>query len=695
MTLLRHSRGSRLAHRALLALIALLASQPVRAIQAQNGKRPMTLDDAFRVVQVGGALISPDGRWAFYSRTTRDFATDSSKTTWWLAPTDASSPARQFIGEAGAGNAAWAPDSRTIYFLRSVNRVRQLHSISLDGGEALALTEFKENEGTWTLAPTGTFFVIRRAEKDSVLEKKKKDGWDHVYVDEGSNGQNAEAWSNLWTYDLATKKLDRLTQRDWTVGALDVSADGRRIVLAARTDNKRNTGGASELYLVDVATKGITRLTENAGPEGNPRWAPGDRAIVFSAVSLDKWDHGNGDLWWMDLETKQVRNLTKGHTGPISEPVFTPDGRYVLFDGGYGTARWPRRVEVATGKMDDLATTHGLMNVTSWSKDRSTYLYTYADFNTPADLYTGRAGQTTDRQVRLTDANPWVRDSIAMGRVEVVQWKSVKDFTIEGLLHTPAGHDATAKKPLPLILSIHGGPAGAWTNTFSVIGHVYTGLGYAMLSPNVRGSVGYDDKLMRGNTNDIGGGDFHDLMTGVDAMIARGLTVPDSISLRGWSYGGILGGWTITQTPRFKAASLGAMVSDWTSEYGPGFNFDVSLWYIGGDPWTNAQAFREKSSLTHVNKVRTPTLLLHGDNDVTDTPAQSMNFFAGLQRFGVPSRYVRFPNEPHGFGKMKHQRVRDAEEIQWMQHYVRGLKDYAYPEPPGAKKPAAAAQAVP
>ena len=683
------TRSTRVLRSVLAAMAAVSLAVPPPAVaqeRAGQEKRPMTLDDGFRMVGVGGGLISPDGKWVVFSKRVRNYDKEESKTTWWLAPTDGSREPFQFIGDSGGSSLTWAPDSKSIYFSRAREKVNQIHQIKLSGGEALAITEWKEKQGSWRLSPDGTFFILRKNEEHKDRKDRDKEGYDQIYVNEGPNGQGRGSWSNLWKYDPESRELTRLTERDWSVGAFDIAPDNGRIVLSARPDNRRNTGGRAELYLLDIESKEITRLTENESPEGGPTWAPDGKRIVFRAVSLEKWDQGNGDYWMMDVESREVRNLTADHEGPLGAPMFSPDGRYIYFSGGWGTAGYPQRLEVATGRVENLAESTGSMRVTSWSKDRQTYVYIYQDAVTPPDLYVGRVRDASDRQLRLTDANPWIRDEIALGSVEVVQWQSRNRFTIEGLLHLPPGYDADDPKPIPLLLNIHGGPAGAFTNSFSVRSQVYAGLGYAQLSPNVRGSTRYTDRLMRGNMFDIGGGDYWDLINGVDYLIERGIAHRDSLALRGWSYGGILGGWTITQTDRFKAASVGAMVSDWVSEFGPGFNYDVTLWYIGGDPWSNPKKWRDRSALTHVNKVKTPTIVLHGDNDTTDTPAQSMNFFFGLQLHNVPSRYIRFPGEGHGLAKMKHQRVRDAEEIAWMQRYVRGLEEYRYPDRPKKEK---------
>jgi dipeptidyl aminopeptidase/acylaminoacyl peptidase len=295
-----------------------------------------------------------------------------------------------------------------------------------------------------------------------------------------------------------------------------------------------------------------------------------------------------------------------------------------------------------------------------------------------------------NRPVRLTDANPGFADTFALADMRVVRWRSTDGTEIEGLLHLPIGYVDGAR--VPLVLNIHGGPAGSWRNSFRASYHIYAGLGYASLSPNVRSS-GYTDRLREGNTvargDGIGMGDYQDLMTGVDALIEQGIADADRLALRGWSYGGILGGWTITQTDRFKAASIGAGVYDWTSEYGPGFNNDVRLWHIGGTPWDNPEGYRRQSALTHVANVTTPTLLLHGMEDTTDTEQQSMMFFTALKDIGkAPARYIKFPREPHGFREPRHQRTRDIEEIRWMQKHVLGedWTPWVRPEEPDEKK---------
>jgi dipeptidyl aminopeptidase/acylaminoacyl peptidase len=171
---------------------------------------------------------------------------------------------------------------------------------------------------------------------------------------------------------------------------------------------------------------------------------------------------------------------------------------------------------------------------------------------------------------------------------------------------------------------------------------------------------------------DVGGGEYHDLMTGVDHVIDQGFVDPARLGVAGWSWGGVLAGWTITQTNRFKAASVGAGVSNWIGESGPGFNWDVSIWYIGGKHWTHRNEWRRGSAINFVENVQTPTLFLHGDKDQTSSTNQSMVFFAALQERGVPTRFIKFPRQGHGIREPRLLRIRMVEEIRWMHKYVLG-----------------------
>ncbi len=226
---------------------------------------------------------------------------------------------------------------------------------------------------------------------------------------------------------------------------------------------------------------------------------------------------------------------------------------------------------------------------------------------------------------------------------------------------------------VPLVLQIHGGPSGYWANAFEPDLIVYTGLGYAVLGPNVRGSSGYGDDLLRGLMGDVGGGEYQDLMSGVDQVIEAGYIDPEKMGVAGWSWGGVLAGWVITQTDRFKAASVGAGVSNWIAESGPGYNWDISHWHVGGKHWTNRDEWRRRSAINFVENVQTPTLFLHGEKDQTSSTNQSMVYFDALQERGIPTRFIKFPRQEHGIREPRLLRVRIVEEIRWMEKYVRGV----------------------
>jgi len=644
-------------------------------------RRAMTTDDGLDMVRVGGATISPDGSWVLFSKSELDWGENERKTTWWRVPTAGGEPYR-FIGEEGGSGFQFSPDGSTLSFTRSVDDKSQLFLMRTGGGEAQKLSEHETSVGSyqWSEDASKIFFVAAEARSEEE-EEAREDGDDAIFVDEGPSGQAAGMWNNLWVIDVESAEEKRLTEVDHRIGSFAVSPGADRIVFTSRSENRRNQQNHSEIRMLDVESGAVRQLTENRAPESRLVWAPDGQRFAYTARTDGEWELMLDKIWIMDPDRGDKRLVSGAFDGNIGTFVWTPDASGILFSGLQGTNNNLFRLDVGSGEVVKVTSALGSLSPSSFTRDRTQMAYVFQSFDVPGDV---GAGPTDGAEgMRLTDANPWIEEEIALGKGELIQWTSKDGTEIEGILMLP---DDNRDEERPFLLHIHGGPAGVFRNAFSTQNHVWAGLGYAQLFPNVRGSSGYDDELLSGNRQDIGGGDYEDLMTGVDEVVARGIADPDRMGVRGWSYGGILGGWTITQTDRFKGASIGAMVSDWTSEYGPGFNHDVRLWYIGGTPWENPDDWREKSALTHVGNVTTPTLLLHGMNDRTDTEPQSMMFFQALKDQGKVARYIRFPREPHGFREPRHVRTRDVEEIRWIQKYVRGLEWTPWERPKEAKE---------
>lgn len=640
-------------------------------IQAQ--KRAMTTDDYLNMVRIGSSMISPDGNSVIFGKTKLNWKENKYETKYYYISAD-SGESYQYIGEEGGSNMQYSPDGKYISLKRTVDENSQIFLLPTSGGEAVQLTEHENSIGSYEWAEDSkSIYFVADVPKPADEKKKYKAGYDHFFMDEAPNGQTEGDWNHLWKFDLETKKETKLTRGQHIIGSFEVSPNQEKILLTLRFENRRNQGNLSEIYMMSAGDTTTTQLTENKAPEGNLTWLPDNEHFLYMAPDDEEWELRQDKLWKMNAETKEYQSLSNAFNGNMRGYYVTENGERAYFTGSVKTNSNVYSIDLETGSISQHSDISGSLYIRGIDSSREKILFTKEDAVTAPDLYVADVENMND-PVRLTDLNPFIRDSLELAEFEVVSWESKDGLEIEGIEYRPADvkNDGTA----PFLLHIHGGPAGVFTNSFSTRYHVWAGLGYVQLAPNVRGSTAYGDDFLRGNMNDIGDGDYHDLMTGVDKLVADNKINPDKMAVRGWSYGGILGGTVITKTDRFKAASLGAMVSDWTSEYALGFNFDISLWYIGGTPWTNPEGYRKRSPAMHAQDVTTPTLFLHGQRDRVDTPEQSQIFFTFLKDIGkVDTRYISFKREGHGFSEPRNQRTRDIEEIKWIQKYTLG-KDW-------------------
>ena len=669
-----------------LAFVAVLAC----AALAQS-KRAMTVDDVIDLAQVSSPRISPDGRRVLYTLSELGKWKDNKRVTAiWIADADGGN-AHRFLSNEKDRAAAWSPDGRSVAFLstrdassggsrdgESGDNAAQIYVIPVDGGEAVKLSDHKGTIRSfeWAKDSASIVFLADRAKTDADKAAEKA-GDDAIFVDEGPNGQERGDFNGLWRIGISDKTEHAITHDDHLlIENLRISPDGHRIAVVYRRENTRNGQYHAEVGVVDAATGALSTVTHNNAPEQNVQWSPEGKLLSYLAPSDTSWELAEEKLWVVPAEGGAApRKLTGSFNGAIGQYAWSADGHSIVF-GATARARGAvYRLNVASGAIASISAGEWSGRVESISADGRRGVAVVSTPDAPGDVNV--IDMASGRLTPITHANAAKMGGFALSQFKAVTWKSKDGLDVEGMLWLPADYRAGTK--LPLLLSVHGGPAGAWDVAFRGINHVYTGLGWAVLEPNVRGSSSYGDALLRGNMKDIGGGDYQDLMSGVDTLIADGVADPDHLAIRGWSYGGILGGWTITQTPRFKAASLGAMVADWSSEYAMGFNHDVRLWYIGGTPWESADAYRRQSAYTHIATVTTPTLLLHGERDTTDTIGQSMIYYQGLKDRGVPARFLRFPREPHGFREPHHVRTRDTEEIAWLMKYARGI-DWKAPD---------------
>jgi dipeptidyl aminopeptidase/acylaminoacyl peptidase len=673
-----------------IKILLLVLIMTINLSAQKDARQPLTIDDAINVISVGSTwhlapdgkpetvLMTPDGSKVFYSKTGVDWKTNQWQTKYYMISSKGGE-AIEFFGaeggimrEDGITTFQFSPQGTYLSFLREIKGDRQVFVMSVNGDEVRQLTEHINSiyMYQWSQDEKRIFFIADEAR--SIEEQQRFDlGENYFFVDEGPNGRIQARWRNLWMFDCVSLKETKLTNEELIIDELDISPDGKRVAFIARPNNLRNYPHLAELYMFYVPERRLVKLTDNMAPEKWPLWSPDGKVIAFHAPDNKNYELTKGYLWVINPDTKKCRKFTAQNTGDIYNLTWGADSQSLLFSEQQGMNTNLCQLDLNSDKLKALTKKSGGLHALAFSKDRSKMVYSFTDFNSPNDLYVSSLDNSNP--VRLTDANPWLWKKFLLGEARDIRWKSKDGMEIEGVLMLPNNYSEGTK--IPLMVQIHGGPNLQWANEFYADFHIYAGLGYASLGANIRGSSGYGEKLLRALIGDIGGGEYEDLMSGVDHVIDLGIADPDRLCVRGWSWGGVLSSWVITQTDRFKAASIGAMVGSWLSEMGPGFNWDLTEWYMDKPLWENPEAWRKISSITYIQNVTTPSILFHGDDDWYSSYNQSLIFFTGLKDIGkAPVRFVSFPGRGHDLLDPWAQQFRYNEEIKWMQKYVQNME---------------------
>jgi dipeptidyl aminopeptidase/acylaminoacyl peptidase len=612
----------------------------------------------------------------------------------------------------------------------------QLYTMRLDGGEARKITTAAtgvsnfnfSKDGKWlvyTTGRSGAEQVWAFAVADLAQESPKPAQWTrhatgvgawqwspdnkHIYFaspdsldrDERARRDNrftvdprdpAASLQSLWAFDVDGRTERRLTNdQSYSVGVFTISPNGQWIGFHGMSPSRYERGNLeqndyADLYLINVASGKIERLTKNdIIAEGSVSFSPNSQWLAFSAP--DDWQFMHNQRVWLrkvDDAGGQYRKLGADFDGDVrvggggfggGGGFWSANGDSIYFSTGHRATTNIFAIVVATGHVAQITDYKASVGL---SRDEETgrLLVNYADPKAPPATYavssiaalTNRSGWT-----QLTDANPWVREQIALGDEEEITWKSKDGTPVSGVLVKPVGYQAGKK--YPLIVAIHGGPAAADILGFNggYGAQTYAGAGYVILEPNYRQSTNYGQKFKIESQGDYFTKGYQDIMAGVDYLIAQGMVDSTQMGVLGWSAGGHYSNWIETHTTRFKGISSGAGVANWTSMWAQSDTHRLREWYLGDKMyWDDYMSWWRQSPIATIKTAKTPMFIhvVYGDPRVPRPQSEEMHY--GLSALGVTNEFWVYPGNTHGIPDARNQYVKAVAEMSFMDYYVRG-----------------------
>ena len=481
-------------------------------------------------------------------------------------------------------------------------------------------------------------------------KKLKKEKRDVILVDKNFK------YAHLYVINPDDKKsLKKITTGNFSINSFDWSPSGKNIVFSHQKDTNINTGFINtDISEVQIDNGIIKSLIKRPGLDSNPIYSNDGRSIAFVSSGGKIEPIGLKDIYVYSLENNQIKKLSETPNRSANILSWTPDDKNILIIESISTNSQVMSVEVSGDKIKYITSKEnskyptGYFSSLAFNKSKSLMAYCYEDLKSPIEVYFSKSKKF--KNVKISNINSDLKyPELAIS--ECISWKSKDGLEIEGILTYPKNYEKGKK--YPIILQIHGGPAGVFSERFSGRPGIYmteyfAEKGYATIKPNPRGSTGYGKDFRYANYRDWGYGDFNDVTSGVDKVIEMGIADKNRQFVMGWSYGGYLTSFVVTKTDRFKAASMGAGLPNLVSMVTTTDIQDYIVGHMGAEFWDDYDTYEKHSAIYQIKNVVTPTQVIHGEKDLRVPFTQGQEFYRALNRLGVETEMIVYPRTPHG-----------------------------------------------
>lgn len=662
-------------YRILWSLAALTAAPtPVLSQGASIDLRPWTVDDVLAMRSVSDVKISPDGRNVAYVITVRDLANDVNNSDIWVVSTDGGTPRQLTKGPRADRAPQWAPDGSWIAFLsdRNDKKLMQVYGVDPADGKTWQISKHEMAVSSFDLSPDGKHiaFIAKTSAPSADQDLEKQRGRPIV-----RDSAYTSDFARLWTLTITGR--DTATAKIASPDGLDVmnviwGPDSRSLAWSAKPTPTLRGMADGAVYVQSEPGAEPRAVTTMPGPERALAWTD-DLGLLVSGTG-EAIGTANDRIWLASSVGSTAVSLTDGLDADAR--FVGANAKELLVEASAKTGRVLYRIPLdkgkASGAPQKLTDGKRFYSGFSGSTTGGMLAFTGESATEPPDVYVSPASAFAAK--RLTTVNPQA-GSFAYGQQQVISWKSEADSEpIEGVLTLPAGY--TRGRRVPLLLVIHGGPAGVSLNRYPAMRGAYpvtvfASMGYAVLQPNYRGSTGYGARFRGLNRGDISGKDWVDVNSGVDAVVKMGIADSTKLGIMGWSFGGHHTYWGITHTDRFSAASAGAGANDLVSMYSETDIPEFYLTYLGPRPWENFALYDARSSFRFVKNVTTPLLIQVGEADRRVPKEQSIEFYEAVKEMGkVPVKLVEYPGQPHGITDPRLVRDLMSRNVEWFSYYI-------------------------